>query len=156
MLSAGNYVEDLYHQEVTLYYGNDDAEPSVEELKIPANREQLEWHAMLANFLTGDVVKKEKKRLIGGLEQQGCNTLRTELWMGVRAKTCGRIIAAQRRHIKDGRSKIKATIEGIISFEIKGEAEAGQSAVEQVQEIVVMRGGFAMYRPVQPIISWKG
>lgn len=135
--TATGYVDnDPYDQEVMLYYGNDDAEPSVEELKIPANRERLEWHAMLANVLTGDVVKQEKKRLIGGTDQQGGNTLRAELWMGVRAKTCGRTIAAQRRLIEDGRSKIKTAIEAIIAFEIKGEAEAGKSAVEQVQEIV--------------------
>ncbi len=132
-----NYVDnDPYDQEVMLYYGNDDAEPSLEELKIPANRERLEWHAMLANVLTGDVVKQEKKRLIGGLESQGGNTLRFELWMGVRAKTCGRTVAAQRRLIDDGRSKIKTMIETVIGFEIKGEAEVGKSPVEQVQEIV--------------------
>ena len=135
--TATNYVDnDPYDQEIMLYYGNDDAEPSVEELKIPANRERLEWHAMLANVLTGDVVKQEKKRLIGGPEQQGENTLRTELWLGVRAKTCGRTVAAQRRLIDDGRSKIKQVIESIVGFEIKGEAEVGKSAVDQVQQIV--------------------
>ena len=128
--------EDPYDQEVMLYYGNDDASPSVEELKIPANRERLEWHAMLANVLTGDVVKQEKKRLIGGPEQQGGNTLRTELWMGVRAKTCGRTVAAQRRFIEDGRSKIQTELDRIVSFEIKGEAEVGKPPAEQVQEIV--------------------
>ena len=134
--TAANYAEaDPYEQDVMLYYGNDE-EPSVEELKIPANRERLEWHAMLANVLTGDVVKQEKKRLIGGPEQQGGNTLRTELWMGVRAKTCGRTIAAQRRLIEDGRSKVKQAIETIVAFEIKGEAEVGKTALSQVQEIV--------------------
>jgi mitogen-activated protein kinase kinase kinase len=134
--ASGNYADnDPYDQEVMLYYGNDDAEPSVEELKIPANRERLEWHAMLANVLTGDVVKQEKKRLIGGADQQG-GTLRTQLWMGVRAKTCGRTEAAQRRLIEDGRSKVKTAIESIIAFEIKGEAEAGKPAVEQVEEVV--------------------
>lgn len=128
--------DDPYDQEVMLYYGNDDAEPSIEELKIPANRERLEWHAMLANVLTGDVVKQEKKRLIGGPEQQGGKTMQTELWMGVRAKTCGRTVAAQRRLIEDGRSKCQAAIEEIINFEIKGEAEAGKPRIEQVQEVV--------------------
>ncbi|KAK3700472.1 Suppressor of Sensor Kinase (SLN1) [Vermiconidia calcicola] len=134
--TAASYVEDPYDQEVMLYYGDDDAEPSVEELKIPANRERLEWHAMLANVLTGDVVKQEKKRLIGGPETQGGNSIRTELWMGVRAKTCGRTVAAQRRLIDDGRSKIKQAIESIVGFEIKGEAEVGRTAVGQVQDIV--------------------
>lgn len=130
-----NKDDDRYDNEVMLYYGNDDAEPSVEELKIPANRERLEWHAMLANVLTGDVVKQEKKRLIGGPEQTGENTLKTEVWIGVRAKTCGRSIASQKRLVEDGRSKIKQAIETIIAFEIKGEAEAGRTAAEQVQDI---------------------
>ncbi|EMD01011.1 hypothetical protein BAUCODRAFT_192422 [Baudoinia panamericana UAMH 10762] len=127
---------DPYDQEMLLYYGNEDMEPSVEELKIPANRERLEWHSMLANVLTGDVVKQEKKRLIGGPETQGENTLKTEIWIGVRAKTCGRPLPAQRRLIEDGRSKVKQSIEAIITFEVKGEAEAGKSAIDQVQEIV--------------------
>ena len=134
--STADHVEDPYDQETLLYYGNDDLEPSMEELKIPENRERLEWHSMLANVLTGDVVKQEKKRLIGGTEQQGDNALRTDLWLGVRARTCGRTIAAQRRMVEDGRSKVKSVVEGIINFEIKGEAEAGKSAVEQVEEIV--------------------
>ena len=130
------YVDnDPMDQDTLLYYGNDDMEPSVEELKIPANRERLEWHAMLANVLTGDVVKQEKKRLIGGTEQQGDSALKTEVWIGVRAKTCGRSVAAQRRMIEDGRSKVKQAIESIIAFEIKGEAEVGQSPMEQVNDI---------------------
>lgn len=135
--TAANYVDhDVGEVDTLMYYGNEDLEPSMEELKIPANRERLEWHAMLANVLTGDVVKQEKKRLIGGTEQGNENTLKTEVWIGVRAKTCGRSVAAQKRLIDDGRSKIKAQIESIVAFEIKGEAEVGKSPVEQVQEIV--------------------
>ncbi|KJX93050.1 MAP kinase like protein [Zymoseptoria brevis] len=132
-----NHVDhDPAEVDTLLYYGGEETEPSIEELKIPANRERLEWHAMLANVLTGDVVKQEKKRLIGGPEQQGDNALKTEVWIGVRAKTCGRAVAAQKRLIEDGRSKIKAALETIIAFEIKGEAEIGKSPVEQVQDIV--------------------
>ncbi|CAK1356067.1 unnamed protein product [Cercospora beticola] len=132
-----NYADhDPAEVDTLLYYGQEDLEPSVEELNIPANRERLEWHAMLANVLTGDVVKQEKKRLIGGPEQQGENTLKTEVWIGVWAKTCGRSIAAQKRLIEDGRSKVKQTIESIVAFEIKGEAEVGQSPMQQVQDVV--------------------
>ncbi|KAK4560449.1 Suppressor of Sensor Kinase (SLN1) [Recurvomyces mirabilis] len=127
---------DPHDQEMLLYYGNEDMEPSVEELRIPANRERLEWHAMLANVLTGDVVKQEKKRLIGGPDQGGENTMKSEIWLGVRAKCCGRSLVTQRRLIEDGRSKVKGAIEAIVAFEIKGEAEVGQSPLEQVQEIV--------------------
>ncbi|WPG99818.1 map kinase kinase kinase wis4 [Acrodontium crateriforme] len=132
-----SYAEnDPYDQEMLLYYGNEDMEPSIEELKIPANRERLEWHAMLANVLTGDVVKQEKKRLVGGLEQQGDKSLKTELWIGVRAKTCGRSIPVHRRIVEDARAKVKNTIETIIGFEIKGEAEVGHSPTQQVNNIV--------------------
>ncbi len=135
--STAEYMDnDPHDQETLLYYGNDEMEPSVEELKIPENRERLEWHSMLSSVLTGDVVKQEKKRLIGGAEQQGDNSLKTEVWMGVRAKVCGRPLAAQRRLVEDGRSRLKSIIEAIITFEIKGEAEVGQTALEQVEDIV--------------------
>jgi len=133
--AVGDYVEDPYDQETLLYYGNEDMQPSVEELKIPENRERLEWHSMLASVLTGDVVKQEKKRLIGGSDQQGGSTRKAEVWMGIRAKVCGRTIAAQRRMIEDGRAQVKTMVEEIITFEIKGEAEVGKSAVEQVEDI---------------------
>ncbi|OQO12341.1 hypothetical protein B0A48_02983 [Cryoendolithus antarcticus] len=134
--STNAYTDDPYEQDTLLYYGNEEQEPSMEEMKIPANRERLEWHAMLANVLTGDVVKQEKKRLIGGPEQQGEYALKSEIWLGVRAKTCGRSIQTQRRMIDEGRNKAREQIEGIISFEIKGEAEVGKSPLNQVQEIV--------------------
>jgi len=135
--TASNYVEnDPYDQDTLLYYGNEEQEPSLEELKIPANRERLEWHAMLANVLTGDVVQQEKKRLIGGPDAHNDDTLKTEIWIGVRARTCGRSVATQRRLIEEGRSKVKQTIEAIVAFEIKGEAEVGKSPFQQVQQVV--------------------
>ncbi|KAI9777641.1 MAG: Suppressor of Sensor Kinase (SLN1) [Peltula sp. TS41687] len=127
---------DAYDQDVSLYYGNDEMQPSLEELKIPANRERLEWHAMLASVLTGDVVKQEKKRLIGGAGQQGENSLKAEVWLGVRSKLCGRTVAAQRRLIEDGRASLDSEIESIINFQIKGEKEAGKPPAEQVRDIV--------------------
>ena len=134
--SEANFDNDPYDQDVPLYYRSDDMQPSLEELKIPANRERLEWHSMLASVLTGDVVKQEKKRLIGASEQQGEKSLKTEIWIGVRAKICGRSVAAQRRLIDDGRANIDAVIESIIAFEIKGEKEAGKPPVQQVQQVV--------------------
>jgi mitogen-activated protein kinase kinase kinase len=135
--STAEYAEnDPYDQETLLYYGNDDMQPSIEELKIPANRERLEWHSMLASVLTGDVVKQEKKRLIGSTEQQGDSTLKAEIWMGVRARVCGRPLQAQRRIVDDARGKIKTLLESIISFEVEGAAEAGQTAAQQVAEVV--------------------
>ncbi|KAJ4350690.1 Suppressor of Sensor Kinase (SLN1) [Ascochyta clinopodiicola] len=135
--STADYAEnDPYDQETLLYYGNDDMQPSVEELKIPENRERLEWHSMLASVLTGDVVKQEKKRLIGSTEQQGDSTLKAEIWMGIRARVCGRSLQAQRRIVDDARGKIKTLLESIISFEVEGATEAGQTPQQQVQDVV--------------------
>lgn len=135
--STAEYIDnDPYDQETLLYYGNEDMQPSVEELKIPANRERLEWHSMLANVLTGDVVKQEKKRLIGSTEQQADSTLKAEIWMGVRARVCGRALQAQRRLVEDKRSNIRNELESIITFEVQGAAEAGQTPQAQVTEVV--------------------
>ncbi|KAF2460733.1 Ssk2-type MAP kinase [Lineolata rhizophorae] len=136
--STADYLDndDPYDQETLLYYNNDDMQPSVEELKVPENRERLEWHSMLASVLTGDVVKQEKKRLIGGVDHQSDSELRAEVWMGIRAKICGRTLQAQRRLVDDGRSKVKQDIESIITFEIKGETEVGKSALAQVEDVV--------------------
>lgn len=127
---------DTYDQETLLYYNNDESQPSEAEMNIPENRERLEWHSMLASVLTGDVVKQEKKRLIGASEQQGENSRQTELWIGIRSKVCGRSLAAQRRVIEDGRATLGSMIDSIASFEIKGEKDAGKSAWEQVRDMV--------------------
>ncbi|KAI9825544.1 MAG: Suppressor of Sensor Kinase (SLN1) [Phylliscum demangeonii] len=127
---------DGYDQDVALYYGNDEMRPSWEELKIPANRERLEWHSMLASVLTGDVVKQEKKRLIGAGGLQDESTLWAEVWLGVRAKVCGRTLPAQRRLVDDGRAALDPVIESIIGFQVKGETEAGRPPAQQVRDIV--------------------
>ncbi|KAF2761895.1 MAP kinase [Pseudovirgaria hyperparasitica] len=135
--STADYIDnDPYDQETLLYYGNDDMQPSVEELKIPANRERLEWHSMLASVLTGDVVKQEKKRLIGSGDAAADANRNAEIWLGIRARVCGRTLQAQRRMVEDGREKAKNTIESLISFEVAGEAEAGKSAAGQVKDVV--------------------
>ena len=98
---------------------------SIEELQVPENRERLEWHTMLASVLKGDVVKQEKQRLIGTTEQKGEKSLNNELWLGIRARVCGRSISAQRRIIEEGRASIIPVVEAIIAFQVKGETEAG-------------------------------
>ncbi|KIW06856.1 uncharacterized protein PV09_02532 [Verruconis gallopava] len=131
-----DYIDDSFDQETLLWQDNDNITPSVEELKIPENRERLEWHSMLASVLTGDVVKQEKKRLIGSSDQSADETMKSEIWVGIRARCCGRMLQTQRRIVEEGRAKANTTIDKIINFEIRGEAEAGQTAAEQVHAIV--------------------
>ncbi len=90
---------------------------------------------MLASVLTGDVVRQEKKRLIGNVEKKGEN-LYTEIWLGLRAKICGRTIAAQKRLIEDTRSTLDNLFDDIIRFQVQGESEAGKPPVDQVRDVV--------------------
>lgn len=134
--SEVHFDNDPYDADTLLLYGHDEMEPSPEELKIPENRERLEWHSMLASVLMGDVVKQEKKRLIGNKEEKEGLTMKTELFIGIRAKICGRSIPAQRRIIEDGRSKVDALIEEMIHFEIHGKDKTEMNPREQVQDII--------------------
>lgn len=111
---------DLYEIDTFLLYGQDDMDPSAEEMKIPENRERLEWHSMLSNVLKGDVVKQEKKRMIGSSAETEAQALQTEIWVGIRAKVCGRSIAAQRRVMEDGQTMVDTVIDEIINFRIVG------------------------------------
>ncbi|KAI6714622.1 hypothetical protein PZA11_007309 [Diplocarpon coronariae] len=134
-ISEQHYDGEAYDQETLLFYGNESMQPTAEDLKDPANRERLEWHGMLASVLTGDVVRQEKKRLIGASEKQGEN-LYTEIWLGVRSKFCGRTLAAQRRMIEDTRTTLDHLLDEITRFQVQGESEAGKPPVDQVRDVV--------------------
>ena len=127
---------DAFDQETTLFLGVDDMLPSTEQLEVPENRERLEWHSMLASVLKGDVVKQEKQRISGTTDQNWDGQRNNEIWLGVRARVCGRSVALQKKLIEDARANIGSMIEEIITFEIKGEAEVGKAANEQVRDIV--------------------
>ncbi|TKW60005.1 MAP kinase kinase kinase wis4 [Colletotrichum tanaceti] len=129
--------DDRYDQETIMFYGNDDLQPSDEDLKDPTNRERLEWHGMLEAVLTGDVVKQEKKRLIGSNEQAvGKSGQKAELWLGIRSKVCGRHLPVQRRMVEEARATLDRTLDEIINFSVKGESEAGKPPYEQVKDVV--------------------
>ena len=135
-LTADYGDEDSYEQEALMFIGEEDYQPSVEEMKNPDNKERLEWHSMLASVLTGDVFKQEKKRITGAPDQASDAAMKNELWVGVRARLCGRTVATQKRVIEEKRSKIVNMIEEVVSFEIQGEADVGKSPQDQVKDIV--------------------
>ena len=135
--SEAHFENDAYDQESQLFYNVEDILPSAEELlQQPEKRERFEWHSMLASVLKGDVVKQEKQRLIGTTERKDDKAMNNEIWIGVRARVCGRNIAAQKRLIEEGRTGVGTDIEAIIAFEIKGETEAGKCAKDQVYDVV--------------------
>ncbi|KAJ5902153.1 hypothetical protein N7495_002681 [Penicillium taxi] len=128
--------DDDVHDPDTQLFLPDDNLPTVEELRNPKNQERLEWHSMLASVLKGDVVKQEKQRLLGSVESKRSAALNTALWIGVKAKTCGRSIALQRKLIEDARVQLGPVIEEIINFQIKGETEIGKPPRQQVEDVV--------------------
>lgn len=129
--------DDRLDQETIMFYGNDDLLPTDEELKDPESRERLEWHGMLQAVLTGDVVRQEKKRLIGSSEQAvGKTGHKSELWLGVRSKVCGRHLPVQKRIVEEARASLDRTLDEIVNFKVKGESEAGKNPYEQVRDIV--------------------
>jgi mitogen-activated protein kinase kinase kinase len=130
------FEDDQYDPDIQLFLAENDNQPTIEELKNPKNQERLEWHSMLASVLKGDVVKQEKQRLIGATESRRSITINSEIWLGVRAKTCGRSIMIQRKLIEDARAGLGPIIEDIINFEIKGEKEIGKPPVAQVEDVV--------------------
>lgn len=137
--SSEGVFDERYNEETIMFYNNDenDLHPTEDDVKDPANRERLEWHGMLAAVLTGDVVRQEKKRLIGSSDQQGGKTAhKAELWVGIRAKVCGRSLAVQRRMVEEARGNLDRTIDEIIRFEVKGESEAGKPPIEQIRDVV--------------------
>ncbi|KAI8629175.1 MAP kinase [Xylariaceae sp. FL1651] len=136
--SSEGVFEDRFNDETIMFQNLiDDTQPTEDDIRDPANRERLEWHGMLAAVLTGDVVKQEKRRLLGTSEFQGAKTAhKADLWLGIRSKTTGRSFALQRRMIDEARGNLDRTIDEIIRFEVQGEAEAGKPATEQIADIV--------------------
>ncbi|KAJ5135203.1 Mitogen-activated protein (MAP) kinase kinase kinase SSK22 [Penicillium bovifimosum] len=129
------FEDDSYDPDTQLFLPDDNL-PTTEELKHPKNQERLEWHSMLASVLKGDVVKQEKQRLIGTAESKRSAAQSYALWIGVRARTCGRSIPLQQKMIADARSRLGPIIEDIIGFQIKGETEIGKPPRQQVEDIV--------------------
>ncbi|ROT36963.1 MAP kinase [Sodiomyces alkalinus F11] len=129
--------DERYEQETIMFYGNDDLQPTEEDIKDPANRERLEWYGMLEAVLTGDVVRQEKKRLIGSSEQAvGKTAQKNELWLGLRSKACGRHLPVQRRMVEEARSSLDRGLDDIINFSVKGESEVGKPPSEQVKDMI--------------------
>ncbi|PGH11088.1 STE/STE11/SSK protein kinase [Polytolypa hystricis UAMH7299] len=135
-MSDAQFDPDFLDGEPHLVVEDDNAQPTLEELHDPKNRERLEWHSMLASVLKGDVVKQEKKRLIGTMEEKSTELLYHDIWLGAKAAKYGRSIPLQKKVIEYGRASISPLIEDIISFEIKGETEVGKPPLEQVVDIV--------------------
>ncbi|THH32768.1 hypothetical protein EUX98_g1372 [Antrodiella citrinella] len=72
------------------------------------DRERLEWQAMLASVLAGDILKAENTRIAVALKlsKAAGSTLRADLWLGIQAKLHGRTEVDERKRIDDRRLHI--------------------------------------------------
>jgi mitogen-activated protein kinase kinase kinase len=84
-------------------------------------RERLDWQALLASVLSGDVLKSEKTRIAVALDSLGDeqNNLQLNLWLGIRAKFHGRMVEEERRRLEERRLRtVDNVINEIMTFKV--------------------------------------
>lgn len=136
--SEGHFNDQNFDEGMLFTNDYDDNEPTDQDLGNPIMRERLEWYGMLQTVLKGDVVRQEKKRLIGASGPDDIKTpqFSEDLWLGIRAKATGRSLAVQRKIVEEGRNKLKSTMDEIISFKVVGQSEANRSHQDQMQDVL--------------------
>ncbi|OCH96708.1 kinase [Obba rivulosa] len=85
------------------------------------DRERLEWQTMLASVLAGDVLKAENTRIAVALKSSSEeeNNLRSNLWLGIRAKVHGRTEQEERKILDERRLRVvDAVIKEIMAFRV--------------------------------------
>ncbi|KAH6650013.1 hypothetical protein F5144DRAFT_30674 [Chaetomium tenue] len=128
---------DTYDDAHIMFVNNEENQITEEDLQDSGSRERLEWHGMLESVLTGDVVRQEKKRLIGSADEDfGKSAHKAELWLGIRARVCGRHLPVQRRMLEEARASLDRSVNDVINFSIAGESEAGKPPIEQVRDAI--------------------
>ena len=96
-----------------------DAEPI--EPETLEDRERLEWQTMLASVLEGEVLKSENTRIAGTLNSSSEeeNSLRANLWLGIRARVHGRSVEEERRRLEERRLRtVDAIIKEVLAFRV--------------------------------------
>ncbi|EKM60810.1 uncharacterized protein PHACADRAFT_179988 [Phanerochaete carnosa HHB-10118-sp] len=98
---------DGYDRLSSLLLDSEPAEPETVE-----DRERLEWQAMLASVLAGDVLKSENTRIAVALKSSTDeeSSLRANMWLGIRARMYGRTESEERCRLEDRRLRTVDTI----------------------------------------------
>ncbi len=95
-----------------------DSEPI--EPETLEDRERLEWQAMLASVLAGDVLKSESTRIAVALKMSNEEeNPRAEIWLGIRAKLLGRTEEEERRYLEERRLRTAdAIVKELLAFRV--------------------------------------
>ncbi|KAF5377208.1 hypothetical protein D9615_006323 [Tricholomella constricta] len=105
-------------------------------------RERMEWQAMLASVLSGDVLKSEKTRIASALLSSADehNNVQTNIWLGIRAKFHGRSDDEERKKLDERRIRtVDAVVDEISRFRIRydeREKDRTTSALKQVSTVL--------------------
>lgn len=130
---VGTSFDDEYTDNVTTYpfleasYNHEEME---NDESLP---ERLEWQAMLASVLTGEVVRSEKRRL---KTTSDVTMKEDDLWLEIRARMCGRTFEAQKRAIEYSRANVEATLQEIKEFHIADSSDL-KFILEQVNKTLL-------------------
>ncbi|KAF5113961.1 hypothetical protein DV113_002266 [Geotrichum candidum] len=130
---VGTSFDDEYIDNVTSYpfleasYNHEQME---NDESLP---ERLEWQAMLASVITGEVVRSEKRRLKTNTD---ASMKEDDLWMEIRARMCGRTFEDQKRVIEDARVGVEATLQEIMQFRVSNPDDMEQTLAEVNATIV--------------------
>lgn len=117
----------------------DPVEPASQQEK-----QRLEWLALLASVLAGDVLKSEKTRIAVALNSLGDEQTNTHLnfWLAIRAKFHGRSMEEEKRKLEERRLRtVDGVINEILNFKVK-DPEPGETkdpttfALEQVNFVL--------------------
>lgn len=117
MRSLSNGINNDGHDRLSsLMLDSEPIEPETLE-----DRERLEWQAMLASVLAGDVLKSENTRIAVALRSsmEEENHRRADLWLGIRAKLHGRAEQEERQRLEERRLRIVDTIvKEVLAFRV--------------------------------------
>lgn len=112
---VGTSFDDEYTDNVTSYPFLEASYNHEKMGKDESLPERLEWQAMLASVLTGEVVRSEKRRLKTSTD----TTMKEDdLWLEIRARMCGRTLEDQKRSIEDSRTNVESTLQEIMQFRV--------------------------------------
>jgi len=106
-----------------------DAEPV--QPATQQERERLEWQALLASVLSGDVLKSEKTRIAVALNSMGDEqaNYHVNVWLGIRAKFHGRSIEDERKKLEERRLR---TVDGVINEILNFRVSETETAIHSI------------------------
>ncbi|KAH8835953.1 kinase [Flagelloscypha sp. PMI_526] len=117
------------------------------DLSPPAtekDRDRLEWHAMLASVLAGDVLKSEKTRIANVMDSGGDqkSQIRQSIWVGIRARFSGRSPDDELKKLAERRLRVvDPVIEQVLAFRVSDPTDG-----ERHPDVAVREVGLLLHR----------